>query len=322
MNDFAAIDVLCRPSAGEPAERSFQFGPHLALALATCSGRPSGILVPAQQEPLLLWIASGSAVATIGAADGARRSMVLRQGDILLNPAPQPVQLSALSDDGGPPLKTLRMHIGLPMLSCAVQQIHRKPLTGFVLRDAAGRPDDTVNNLLDLLHTVLKRPARPCVYFLEGVAQALVAHLVRRYAGSGPEPAVLQGLPPHKLARSLRAMREALDEPFNLKHLATQAGLSIYHFSRCFKLATGLSPSRYFMQLRIEEAKRLLCETAEPVVNVALALGYRSPSHFAQVFREQTGVSPSVYRTGAAVRSYWTTMHGVRGFNPSDGAVR
>ncbi len=58
----------------------------------------------------------------------------------------------------------------------------------------------------------------------------------------------------------------------------------------------GVSPSHYHINLRMEEAKRLLRETKKSVVDVALDVGYANPSHFAQLFRRETGLSPSDYR--------------------------
>jgi len=58
----------------------------------------------------------------------------------------------------------------------------------------------------------------------------------------------------------------------------------------------GHVPSRYHITLRMDEAKRLLRETKKNVVSVALDVGYANPSHFAQLFRRETGLSPSDYR--------------------------
>jgi AraC family transcriptional regulator len=57
-----------------------------------------------------------------------------------------------------------------------------------------------------------------------------------------------------------------------------------------------MSPSRYQITLRMYEAKRLLRETKRSVVDVALDVGYANPSHFAQLFQRETGLSPSDYR--------------------------
>jgi AraC family transcriptional regulator len=321
MNDFATPDLLRPPCALTGlAERSFRFGPHLQMILATHSGTEDCLVLPASQEPVLLWVAAGGAIACTGPGEGSTHRIELQQGDICLGSAPQAIGLSPSACDAVP-LKTMRIHIGLPLLACAVREIHRKPVAGFALRDAAGRPDDTLASLLEVLYSVLKRPVPPCAHFVEGIAQALVAHLVMRHACTGPGPTMLHGLPPYKLQRALRTMRDTLDEPFDLEGLARQAELSVYHFSRSFKLATGLSPSRYFVQLRIEEAKRLLCDTAAPVIHVALVLGYRSPSHFAQVFKELTGVTPTAYRAGAARHRRWPHAQDAGGVSPYRGAA-
>jgi AraC family transcriptional regulator len=91
-------------------------------------------------------------------------------------------------------------------------------------------------------------------------------------------------------------MAEHVAEEFRLDRLAAQAGLSKFHFQRLFKSATGLSPSRYHINLRMNEARRLLRETKMSIVDVALEVGYTNPSHFAQLFRRETGLSPSDYR--------------------------
>ena len=91
-------------------------------------------------------------------------------------------------------------------------------------------------------------------------------------------------------------MTEHVAEEFNLDRLAAQAGLSKFYFNRLFKSAIGVSPSHYHINLRMDEAKRLLRETKKSVMEVALDVGYANPSHFAQLFRRETGLSPSDYR--------------------------
>ncbi len=91
-------------------------------------------------------------------------------------------------------------------------------------------------------------------------------------------------------------MAEHVGEDFNLHRLAAQAGLSKFYFHRLFKSAIGISPSRYYINLRMNVARQLLRETKKSVVDVALDVGYTNPSHFAKLFRRETGLSPSDYR--------------------------
>jgi AraC family transcriptional regulator len=65
-----------------------------------------------------------------------------------------------------------------------------------------------------------------------------------------------------------------------------------------FKKATGLSPSRYFIGQRVARAQLLLQETDASIIEIGMSVGYSSPSHFAQVFRRETGLPPSHYRRG------------------------
>jgi len=68
------------------------------------------------------------------------------------------------------------------------------------------------------------------------------------------------------------------------------------YFTGLFKDATGVSPSRYLLTLRRDEARRLLREAKRSWVDIARDVGDTSPSHFARCFRRETGLSPSDYR--------------------------
>jgi AraC family transcriptional regulator len=142
---------------------------------------------------------------------------------------------------------------------------------------------------------LMRRQASPL--FLQGIAQAIAIHLARNYAETVTDsPSGSPSLPGYKLQQIKDWMAEHIAEEFNLDRLAAHAGLSKFYFNRLFKGATGVSPSRYHMTLRMDAAKRLLRETRMNVVSVGLEVGYANPSHFAQLFRRETGLSPSDYR--------------------------
>lgn len=78
--------------------------------------------------------------------------------------------------------------------------------------------------------------------------------------------------------------------------LATVAGMSPYYFSRVFKQSTGLTPHRYVLQRRMEQAKRLLEKKSVSLLHVAHRVGFTDQSQFTRVFHKMVGTTPSLYR--------------------------
>ena len=163
------------------------------------------------------------------------------------------------------------------------------------LRDISAFTDVILDSMMDRLREeLMRRQASPLL--VQGIAQAIAVHLVRNYAETDKERSGSPSLPGFKLRQITDWMEEHFADEINLDQLAAQAGLSKFHFHRLFKTATGMSPSRYHVNLRINAARRLLRETKDSVVAVALEVGYTNPSHFAQLFRREAGLSPSDYR--------------------------
>lgn len=254
------------------------------------------LLVPAVAEPLLVWIVSGAARVEERDIGGPWLANEVKVGDFYLTNTASPYELrwAALSPE---PFIVMHAYLSLPIFDQAIGSIVGRVASGFRLRDISGQKDATVSSLLDMIRLELTGSAEPSEMFVHGIAQALAIHLVRTYGDGDPVSRRRRGaLPAFRLHRVARMMQAGLAEPFNLQALAAEAGLSAFHFSRAFKQSTGYSPSSYFIQLKVNEARRLLMETERPVVEIALDLGYSSPSHFAQVFKRAVGVVPSTYR--------------------------
>jgi len=106
----------------------------------------------------------------------------------------------------------------------------------------------------------------------------------------------LGGLSPNVLRRAVERLRSDSDADVSLAALASDAGLSRFHFCRAFKESTGLSPHAWLRQHRLEQAMNMLRDTDASVVSVAVALGYASQTAFAAAFRKLTGETPSDWR--------------------------
>ena len=126
----------------------------------------------------------------------------------------------------------------------------------------------------------------------------LATRLLAAHAGSPTafQP-TLGGLAPTTLRRAIERLHSDDDADVSLSALASDAGLSRFHFCRAFKESTGLSPHAWLRQHRLEKAMILLRDTDDSVVSIAAALGYSSQTAFAAAFRKLTGETPSLWRS-------------------------
>jgi AraC family transcriptional regulator len=87
-----------------------------------------------------------------------------------------------------------------------------------------------------------------------------------------------------------------IEDELSLGEMAESAGLSTAHFSHMFRKSTGESPHRFVQRHRVERAKEMLRRTEARVLDVAVACGFKTQQHFARVFRQFCGTSPTEYR--------------------------
>jgi AraC family transcriptional regulator len=111
------------------------------------------------------------------------------------------------------------------------------------------------------------------------------------------------GLPECRLRRVAQYVQDNLHRDLRLAELSGLVHMSPYHFARLFKRSTGVSPHRFLVQRRIEQARALLAAQTLPIAEIARSVGFRTPSHFATIFRRISGITPSVDRNGKRAES-------------------
>lgn len=95
-----------------------------------------------------------------------------------------------------------------------------------------------------------------------------------------------------KLSHVIQVMEQNLEEPISPAFLARDVGLSTRQLERLFRRYLNRSPKRYYMELRLQKARNLLMQTDLSVINVALACGFTSPSHFSKCYRSHYDTTP------------------------------
>ena len=258
-------------------------------------GHQDAFIVPAVAEPLIVWILKGAATIEERDPGGAWVGHDVTAGDFFLIDSGAPYELR-WDSPSGEPFEVMHLHLGLPLLERAALEAFGVA-DRIMLDEVSGSGDEDLASHFGVLHRELIASREPSSLLVESVGQALAVHLVRNYRASQPRPIHRRSaMTAFGLRKVLDRMQADLADDFDLARYATEAGMSVAHFSRQFKRSTGLPPSQYFIRMRMALARQQLRETDRSVISIGMEVGYLSPSHFAQVFRREVGVSPSAYR--------------------------
>jgi AraC family transcriptional regulator len=133
--------------------------------------------------------------------------------------------------------------------------------------------------------------------FLDSVEQAMAValvsgHTVRRRT----VPISRGGLGPTRLRRIREFVDARMEDDLSLDEMAQSVGLSTAHFARMFRKSTGETPHQFVLRQKLERAKAMLRAPDARVLDVAVACGFKTQQHFAQVFHDICGISPTRYR--------------------------
>jgi transcriptional regulator GlxA family with amidase domain len=129
------------------------------------------------------------------------------------------------------------------------------------------------------------------------VARHLVLFL-RRPGNQSQFSATLASQQPERepLREVQRSVVEHVAGDHSVEAMAERAHMSPRHFARAFRAETGLTPARYVERVRLEAARRLLEDTAEPIARIAGACGFGTAETMRRVFLRALEVGPSEYR--------------------------
>lgn len=105
------------------------------------------------------------------------------------------------------------------------------------------------------------------------------------------------GISNPKLLAVIAYMEAYLETPVTLAELAGSVDLSVRQLERLFRQHLGKTPTRYYLELRLQRAQLLLRQTTMPILQVAVASGFASASHFARCYREFFDCAPRAERT-------------------------
>jgi len=99
-----------------------------------------------------------------------------------------------------------------------------------------------------------------------------------------------------RVQKAIDHLTDHLAAPHTVDELAAHVSLSPSRFSHLFREQVGITPMQLLERLRVERAKQMLEQTAQPIQTIAHRVGYDSPFYFSLRFKKATGQSPRAYR--------------------------
>lgn len=186
------------------------------------------------------------------------------------------------------------IHLDLsPMWIDRVQEGEGRPTA---LRSCFGAKDTLLSQMVQMLMLSLDDNSSMQPQFAEGIATSVAVHLLEHYREPNPKTERIALLSARQLKRVTDLVESQLDEAVPLETMAAETGLSVFHFSRCFKATSGLTPHQFVLNRRLDRAKTLLIDSQKTVAEIAEAAGFATASHFVQAFKRRWGATPGQFR--------------------------
>ncbi len=154
---------------------------------------------------------------------------------------------------------------------------------------------------IDMMLSLIAREDEEARALAASVAELMVCERIRGDDELQRVPLRIQlGGSRPKLLEAVALMESNLEEPLGLDEIARYVQLSSRQLERQFAEHLKCTPRQYYLSLRLKKAQRLLRDSRLSIIEIALACGFSSVSHFISRYRERFGIPPGRERRGDA----------------------
>jgi AraC family transcriptional regulator len=215
-------------------------------------------------------------------AAGNWQPVVMKPGSLWIQPASQ----------------SFSFHVDTMSRWCGVivQPAKLKALIGTdsAVEPVIGLQDEILGGVMRALTAEVLQGGNSGARFADAMLTVIATQLLRLFGAANIAPK--GGITGRQLRLVMDHVDAKLEHDLAVGDLANIAGLSEAHFSRAFKQTAGMSPQKFITERRLERAKRLLADTPDSLIQIALACGFSDQAHFSRSFQQAYGVSPSALR--------------------------
>ena len=195
-------------------------------------------------------------------------------------------------------IEVVHIYLSPDELAATCRQMYERDVQEVELHDTIKADDPAIHHTAMQIAREAGRGAAGSKLMVDSLSCQLAVHILRRHAHVlFRETTGSDGL----TFRQERAVRDYihqhLGESVSLDDLASEIGLSRFHFARRFRATTGTPPHQFLLRKRVERARMLLERTESPLLDIACTCGFADQSHMTREFKKRVGVTPGRYRS-------------------------
>ncbi|UFX47581.1 AraC family transcriptional regulator [Bradyrhizobium sp. 41S5] len=195
------------------------------------------------------------------------------------------------------PFHSLHFYLPRSALDGIAEQSRAPRVGDLPCQFGVGHDDPVIRHIGGALLPALRRPTETNRLFIDYTLLAFTAHVTQTYGGMHRRAELVRGgLAPWQVKRACEKLDSDLGGKLPLQQIATEFDLSVSHFSRAFRMSTGLPPHRWLLRQRVEVAQQLMTVRELPLSEIAISAGFANQSHFTRVFTAVVGISPGAWR--------------------------
>ncbi|MBR0700201.1 helix-turn-helix transcriptional regulator [Bradyrhizobium diazoefficiens] len=195
------------------------------------------------------------------------------------------------------PFHSLHFYLPRSALDSIAEQSNAPRVGELSAQLGVGHDDPVIRHIGGGLLQALRRPDETNQLFIDYMMLAFTAHAAQTYGGLRTIRALARGgLAPWQVKRACERLDSDLGGTLSLPQIAAEFGLSVSHFSRAFRISTGVPPHQWLLRQRVNAAKQLMTARDLSLSEIAISAGFANQSHFTRVFSAQVGTSPAAWR--------------------------
>ena len=146
------------------------------------------------------------------------------------------------------------------------------------------------------LYSEAIRVAQSQEKYFQQLLAGIVNHLLGIVFSTHENRKLMESSSPMLIDNARSYMQSMVENDIKMPEVAAYLNMSYSSFRHMFKQYTGMAPSQYYINLKIQKAKEMLRSTSATIKEISYHLHFDTPEYFTKIFRKKTGMSPSRFR--------------------------